>query len=425
MNFIIKGDICYSESPQKLHTSKNSYLICEDDSVIGVFKELPDKYSSFPATDYENCLVIPGLTDLHVHAPQYSYRGLGMDMQLLDWLKKYTFPEEEKFSDIEYADKVYSLFADAIKNGATTRTCVYATIHKDATLLLMEKLEQAGIVSMVGLVEMDRNCPEALLFDSVLTAYERTKSWIVEANDKYKNAIPIITPRFIPSCSDELMHRLKELQTEFSLPVQSHLSESKAEIKWVRELCPNAETYSQAYEQFGLFGGDSTPTVMAHCVWLNEFEQDLIKQNGVYIAHCPQSNTNLSSGIAPIRKYMDKKLNIGLGSDVAGGCHLSIFRAMADAVQVSKLHHCIVDENDAPLTINEAFYLGTAGGGSFFGNVGSFEAGFEFDAIVIDDNVCTHINPLTIEERLAKLIYTPSDSQIIAKYVKGVNLDIS
>ena len=98
-----------------------------------------------------------------------------------------------------------------------------------------------------------------------------------------------------------------------------------------------------------------------------------MKERGVYVAHCPQSNTNLASGIAPVRRYLDEGLNQGLGSDVAGGSTLSIFRAMADAIQVSKLRWRLQDQSLAPLTAPEAFWLGTAGGGAFFGKVGSFD----------------------------------------------------
>jgi len=342
-----------------------------------------------------------------------------MDMELLDWLNTYTFPEESKYVELDYASKAYNFFADAVQKSATTRLCVFATLHTPATVLLMEKLEQTGVVSMVGKVGMDRNCPDNLCQASAKAAYLSTKSWIEDTICKFKNTTPIITPRFIPTCSDELMNYLKELQAEYSLPVQSHLSENKGEISWVKELCPSCKTYALAYNQFGLFGGDGVPTIMAHCVWCEASEEDLMAKNKVFVAHCPQSNINLASGIAPVRRYIKNGVNVGLGSDVAGGCHLSIFRAMSDAIQASKLYWCLIDKNDMPLSANEAFYLGTAGGGSFFGKVGKFEEDYEFDAVVIDDSTIPTTNPLTIEERLARIIYYSNDTHISAKYVRG------
>jgi len=416
---ILKGNICYSRTPQELVTVESGYLVCTDGSVAGVFNDIPEKYIGLPVTDFGENIIIPGLCDLHTHAPQFAFRGLGMDMELLDWLNTYTFPEESKYVELDYAGKAYGVFTDAVKNSATTRLCVFATLHTPATVLLMEKLEQTGVVSMVGKVGMDRNCPDNLRQESARAAYLSTKSWIENTQKRFKNTTPIITPRFVPTCSDDLMSCFKELQTYYSLPVQSHLSENKGEISWVKELCPSCKTYAHAYDRFGLFGGPGVPTIMAHCVWCETAEEKLMEQNNVYVAHCPQSNINLASGIAPVRRYLRSGVNVGLGSDVAGGSHLSIFRAMSDAVQSSKLYWCLIDNNDIPLTVNEAFYLGTAGGGSFFGKVGSFKEGYEFDAVVIDDGTIPTTNPLTIEERLARIVYYSNDSHIRAKYVRG------
>ncbi|MCL2661819.1 MAG: amidohydrolase family protein [Oscillospiraceae bacterium] len=422
---ILKGNICYSEAPDKLKIVEHGYLVYSENQVLGVYSEFPEDYLYFKITDYGDYLIIPGLCDLHTHAPQYSFRGLGTDLELLDWLGRYTYPEESKYAQLDYAVKAYNIFTNAIKHSATTRACIFATLHTPATVYLMEKLEQSGIVSMVGKVNMDRNCPAILRQADAKAAYNAARSWILDTKDRFDNTSPIITPRFIPTCSDELMRNLKQLQEEYALPVQSHLSENMDEIAWVKELCPQCETYSHAYQQFGLFGGSGVPTVMAHCVWCNDREIDLMTQNNVYVAHCPQSNFNLASGIAPVRKYLKHGINVGLGSDVAGGCHLSIFRAMSDAMQASNLYWRLIDNLYEPLSLEEAFYLGTRGGGSFFGNVGSFEKGYEFDAVVIDDSKLLTTNPLSIRERLSRVIYCSDDSAIRAKYVRGKQVELT
>jgi len=418
-NVIIKGDICYSKTLKELETVENGYLVCEDGTVQGVFAQIPEKYQSFPLKDYSGNLIIPGLIDLHTHAPQYAYRGLGMDMQLLDWLDTYTFPEESKYIHIDYANKSYNLFVNALKSGATTRALIFATLHTPATLLLMEKLEQTGLITMVGKVGMDRNCPDTLRQESAEAAYISTKSWIESSLKSFKNTKPIITPRFIPTCSDELMQKFKHLQEIYSLAVQSHLSENHGEIEWVKKLNPSANTYAHAYEQFGLFGGKNVKTVMAHCVWSEGEEEQLIFDNNVYVAHCPASNTHLASGIAPVRRFLEKGINVGLGSDIAGGPHLSIFRAISSAVEASKMYWRLIDQNSPPLTLNEAFYLATTCGGSFFSKVGKFEHGYELDAIIVDDSKIPTTNPLKPEERLARVIYYSDDNHIIQKYVNG------
>ncbi|MBQ3284640.1 MAG: amidohydrolase family protein [Ruminococcus sp.] len=418
-SFIIRGDICYSADKNRLITKENSYLICENGICAGVFDQIPERYADLPVHDYSGMLVMPGMVDLHIHAPQYAYRGLGMDKELLDWLNTYAFPEESKYGDLDYADKAYTIFANAIKKSATTRLCVFGTLHRAATKLLMDKLEDVGAVSYVGKVNMDRNSPDNLREASAQASLADTERFLKETQDKYKNTYPIITPRFTPSCTDELMQGLGELSKKYRVPVQSHLSENPGEVEWVRELCPWAKYYGEAYDRFGLFGKPEK-TVMAHCVYSDDNEIARMKENGVFIAHCPASNTNVASGIAPARKYLELDLNIGLGSDVAGGHSESMFTAMVDALQVSRLYWRLVDSGKKPLNIAEVFYMATKGGGAFFGKVGSFEKGYEFDAVVIDDSLLPHPQPLTLQERLERSVYLAGDVKALkAKYCRG------
>jgi guanine deaminase len=203
------------------------------------------------------------------------------------------------------------------------------------------------------------------------------------------------------------------------------LSESKGEIEFVKMLRPKNPYYGDAYNEYGLFGKNDeinteVKTVMAHCVWSDNEEVELMLKNGVYVAHCPASNMNLTSGIAPIRKYIDKGLKVGLGSDIAGGHSDSIFRAITDAIQASKMYFRMVDDSYKPLKFAEAFYLATKGGGSFFGKVGSFEAGYEFDAVVMDDSVLVHPQELNLAERVERAVYLGLDEKnIISKFVGG------
>lgn len=416
--FVLKGNICYSHNARRLECMEQGYLVCEDGRSAGVYKELPQIYAGFPLTDYGDRMIVPGLTDLHIHGPQYPFRGLGMDLELLDWLNTRTFPEEARYSDREYARNAYRIFAEDMKRGGTTRACIFGTLHREATVELMDLMEATGLKTMVGKVNMDRNCPDFLVEESAEASLRETRLWLEEIKGRYSNTQPILTPRFIPTCTDELMEKLKGLQKQYGLPVQSHLSENMGEIAWVKELCPWSECYGDVYDHFGLFGGD-VKTIMAHCVWSGEEETERLRERGVYVAHCPQSNTNLSSGIAPVRRYLDQELKVGLGTDVAGGSSASVFRAMADAIQVSKLRWRLQDESLKPLTVTEAFYLGTKGGGSFFGKVGSFEVDYEFDALVLNDSGLRHPQPLNLQERLERFIYLADERHIEAKYVAG------
>lgn len=419
--FILKGNIIFSRVPEKLETFEQGYLVCENGLVKGVYRILPEEYEGFSVEDYGDRLIIPGLTDLHIHAPQYAYRGLGMNMELLEWLETNTFPEEAKFRDLKYAETSYKIFVESLRKGTTTRACVFATVHRRATVLLMDLLEASGLKTMVGKVNMDRNCPDYLREETMESADE-TVEWMKDVlHKRYKNTSPILTPRFIPGCTDELLDLLKRIQMRYQLPVQSHLSENPGEIAWVKELCPESEFYGDAYDRFGLFGADCK-TVMAHCVYSDEREIARMKENGVYVAHCPESNMNLASGVAPVRKFLDEGVFVGIGSDVAGGSTEDLFTAMSHAIQASKLRWRLQDSSLKPLTVSEVFYMATKGGGAFFGKTGSFEEGCELDAVVLDDARLPYPQQLDIRQRLERMIYFSDDREVYAKYVAGRRL---
>lgn len=436
--FAVKGDIVYSKSLDKLVSKKNSYIVVEDGKVVDIFKTLPSKYKKVKKIDYTGKLVIPGFNDLHLHAPQYSFVGLHMDLELLDWLNKYTFPEEAKYKKMEYAKKAYDIFVNDLKKSATTRFSAFGTLHKEATLYLINKLDKTGLKGYVGKVNMNRNSPK-ILIETTKSSIKDTIDFIEETKNN-KNVKPIITPRFIPSCTDDLLDELSKISDKYNIPIQSHLSENRSEIKWVKELVPKSKSYGDAYEMHNMLGSHEK-AIMAHCVWLVEEDMRLMEKNDVWVAHSPSSNRNLSSGVAPIKRFLSRGINVGLATDVAGGSYLSMFRAVEDAITMSKTRNVIEDyimevgegkfeflktitEAIQPLTMIEAFYLGTRGGGKFFDDentkVGSFEKGFEFDALVLDEsNIPTPLmKELSLEERLERFIYRPND-KLIAKYVSG------
>ena len=264
-SFVLKGHICYSDEKKKLHIKPNSYAVCKDGVCQGVFEKIPQKFASFEVRDMGDVLVIPGLTDLHAHAPQYAFRGQGMDLELLEWLNTHTFPEEARYADLEYAQRAYGMYVEELKKSAVTRAVIFGTLHVEATEILMDLLEESGLETYAGKVNMDRNGGKNLEEASAQSSAAETRRWLQETEGKYRHTRPILTPRFIPACSDELMAELRTIQKEYGLPVQSHLSENPQEVAWVKELCPKAKSYSDAYFQAGLFGG-TYPAVMAHCI---------------------------------------------------------------------------------------------------------------------------------------------------------------
>ncbi len=417
-DFILHGNIIYSENKDKLIINEGGYAVCKDGISAGVYDSIPDEYKDFEVIECGDRLVIPGFTDLHVHAPQYGFRSVGMDCELLEWLNRHAFPEESKYADNEYAKRAYSIFVKDLAAGFTTRACIFGTLHREATVILSEMIEKNGLKAMVGKVNMDRNSPDYLREQSWESSISETKQFINDLKG-FKNVRPIITPRFVPSCTDELMEGLKEIIDETGLPVQSHLSENPEEIKLVKSLCPDCETYADVYDKYDMLSGSA---IMAHCVHLPEREIELLKKTGTFAAHCPESNMNLASGISPVSRLLSEGIRVGLGSDVAGGTTLSIPKAMSLAIQNSKIYWRYISSEYAPLDLENVFYMATEGGGEFFGKAGSFKPGYEFDALVLDDeNIKTTVE-FDLKERLERLIYMGDNSNIVSKYVSGVKI---
>lgn len=412
---IYRANIIHTPESNRFEVVPHGYIAVDNGKVEGIYRELPDRLTDCPVTDWGDRLLIPAMNDMHVHAPQYRNQGLAMDEELLPWLQNYTFPEELKYADTAYAERMYRRFVRDLWRYGTMRVVAFASVHLESTLLLMRLLDKAGMGGLVGKVNMNRNCPEGLQerVDDALKACDV----LVEAFDKEDSLVrPIVTPRFIPSCTPEMLQACGDMARRYNLPVQSHLSENHGEIAWVKELEPESRHYADAYDRYGLFG--QTPTVMAHCVWSDGDELELMRQRGIMVAHCPTSNLNIASGIAPIRRFLDAGIPVGLGSDVSGGHDFSIFRMMVYAVQMSKLLYQR-DKSCAFLTLSEAFWMATKSAGRFFGKVGSFEPDYDFDALVIDDSDLLVDDGYTLLQRLERFVYVGDDRHIVARYCQG------
>lgn len=231
---VLKGNIVQAPALGELQITEQGYLVMEDGVIRGVYDRLPLEYATAPLVDYGQALVMQSFADMHLHAPQYPMLGMGMDLPLLEWLDTYTFPTEARFADTDYARRIYRRLAtDLITNG-TTRVCMFSSLHTDATWILMEELEQAGVTGYVGKVNMDRNGLPGILQETTEESVRETLRWLEGCH--FDHVKPILTPRFTPSCTNELMMALGRLAQEKGLYVQSHLSENLGEIQWVKEL---------------------------------------------------------------------------------------------------------------------------------------------------------------------------------------------
>lgn len=415
---VFRANIIDTPTKDAFRMLERGYLVVDDEGlVVGTFAHLPSQYISLPLSDYGDKLLIPSFVDLHVHAPQYRNLGLAMDMELLPWLNMYTFPEETKFRDPEYAGYIYRRFVHELWMQGTMHSAVFATIHPEATKLLADIFLQSGLGAFIGLVGMNRNCPDTLsnTTDEVVRDTLSLHHYLQQV-DPSGRVRAIVTPRFVPSCTEDMLQALGDLAQSYHLPVQSHLSENKSEIAWVRELEPDSRSYGDAYNRYGLFG--QTPTLMAHCCYTEGHELELVKKNGVVVVHCPASNTNIASGIAPVRTFLDHHIPVALGSDISGGHNLSMLRTIHYAIQASKHIYTQTGHRTSFLSLSEAFYLATKAGGQFFGHVGSFEQGMQFDALLIDDSYLNY-NHYTLLQRMERYIYLGDDRDIRIRFYRG------
>lgn len=409
---IIKGNIIETKELGKLNTyEKGCIILSDDNTIIDITPSVPVGFEG-AITDYGEALILQGFSDMHLHAPQYPMVGMGLDKPLLEWLDTYTFPNESSFSDTEYARRIYSSLADTLIKNGTTRVSMFSSLHTDSTLILMEELEKRGISGYVGKVNMDRNGLKGILEETTQSSKEETLRWLEEAK-RFKRIKPIITPRFTPACTPELSRWLGKIAKERNLYVQSHLSENKDEIKWVKEL-ENCDYYFEAYDKYGLL---KDHTIMAHCVHLRDIEIDALVERNVLIAHSPSSNYNLMSGIAAVRRMLSRGAHVALGSDIAAGSSPFIYRVMQEAIASSKIKYIFEDSSSTPLSVEEAYYLATTSAALYFGDKPGFGKGNRLNAIVVDDSsFASPDRSLTLKERLERAVYRMDDRAIIKVY---------
>ncbi len=411
---IYKGNIVHAPVMGALSCVENGYLVTEDGRIEGVYEALPERFSGAAIEDFGNQLIVPAFVDMHLHAPQFAMLGMGMDLQLLEWLNTYTFPTESAFKDPAYARELYRKLASELIRVGTTRVCMFSSIHRESTHVLMEELERAGVTGYVGKVNMDRNSPD-ILRETTEESLSETLRWLDECEGRYQHIRPMLTPRFTPSCTDELMRGLGTIAKERGIFVQSHLSENLDEIAWVQALCPGCGQYWESYDRFGLFG---EKTIMAHCVYSDEREREAMRERGVWVAHCPDSNINIASGIAPIRRMLSEGLQVTLGSDIAGGARLSMMDVATEAIRTSKRNWLDTGKEEAFLTVAEAFYLITSAGQKYFGAGPGFQKGDTLHALVLDDCPFPR-RELSPAQRLERIMYLSEGRCITARFSEG------
>ena len=415
---IHKGNIITSASYDELRIIKQGYIAVKDGFIEDVSDTLRPEYEKETLIDHKEKLILPAFCDLHMHAPQYPQRGIGMDCLLFDWLNDYTFPQESNYKDIQYARSVYARLVREFLRQGSFHLSLFTTIHYDACDLLYRMLKEAGLYAYTGLVNMDRNSPDYYV-DETAISLEKTERFICEhlGDEKVK---PILTPRFAPTCSRPLMEGLGKLAEKYDVGVQSHLVESKAEAAWAKELYPEYASDGEIYEALGLLKGNG-PKIFAHVIFPTETEERILKEyNGISV-HCPDATSNIIAGIMPSAAMQKKGLKIALGSDVGGGHFLGIYRQIARAAQISKMKQFYEPEHDK-IELANAFYMATVNGGSIFDRVGKLEKGYRFNALVVDDMLDEEYHT-SLSDALERFCYIGDERNIAERYIDGKKID--
>ena len=371
--------------------------------------------------------LLPGLVDLHVHAPQWPQLGLALDLPLEEWLQAYTFPLEARYADIEYARGVYGSLVDGLLANGTTTAMYFGTIHLAATQALADICLRRSQRALIGRVAMDDpdQCPAFYRDPSAAIAEAETRAFIGYVRSMAGNGsgliLPVITPRFIPSCTDELLSGLGLLAHETGCHVQTHCSESDWAHDFVLARCGVTDT--AALERFGLL---SRRTVLAHGNFIDGPDVATILEAGAGIAHCPLSNVYFSDAVFPLRRMLEQGVHVGLGTDISGGASPSILENVRQAVIASRSLESGVDPRQSRASRRSpgsridaatAFWLATAGGGIALDlRIGLFREGYQFDAIVLDGQ--TPDSNLRLEENAApddllqKIVYHATRADI-------------
>jgi guanine deaminase len=427
MKSAIRGSIVsYRDNPftkplaDCLYFEEDGLVIMENGFITNVGNVsdlLPTLSVDDSLTTYENALICPGFIDCHVHYPQTEIIG-AFGAQLIDWLNKYTFVAEQKFSDKAHASKAAEIFLREILRAGTTTASVFCTVDPVSVDAFFEKSEILKMRNIAGKVLMDRNAPAGLL-DTPQSGYDQTKALIEKWHGKGRSLYSV-TPRFAPTSSPEQMEMTGAVWQEHpGTYLQSHISENIGEIAWVAELFPDRKSYVDVYEYYNQLGPRA---IYGHGVHFQEEDFRVFSETGTALAHCPTSNLFLGSGLFSIETAMmgTSPVRTGLATDLGGGTNFSQLVTMSEAYKIGQLANYA-------LRAHQAFYLATRGAAHALyldDKIGTIAKGYEADIVVLDLKATPIIDyrldyATSLEEKLFVLMMMGDDRAVRATYISG------
>jgi guanine deaminase len=419
MSKILRGQLVNVDAnAERVTCETNGAVVVDDTGRIawrGDFALLPPQYRDFQTDDHGEHLLLPGFIDAHIHFPQYRMLAAPA-ADLLHWLNTYTFPEESRYSDKTYGDAAAQVFLKRLFSNGTTSVLAFCSVHKQCATALFAAASTFNMALTTGKTLMDRNAIPAVLDTPEAGARESAElygMWHNKGRLRYA-----VTPRFAVTSTEAQLAAAGELMQSLSGAVlQTHISESAAEIALVSKLFPNARDYTDVYDQFGLL----TPrSVFAHGIHLSERERRRLHETDGTIVHCPTSNSFLGSGIMPMKVLRDERVHLALATDIGGGTSYSMLATMAEAYKLQML-------TGYRPTVRELYHLATLGNAKRLKighETGSLEVGKFADVVVLNPKATEilklrHELSTSIEDVLFALMMLGDDRAVAATYVAG------
>lgn len=382
---------------------------------------LPTLPPGAPVDHHPDALILPGLIDAHLHYPQTRVIA-SYGAQLLEWLQKYTFVEEQKFKDPAHAEAVAGFFLGELLRNGTTTAAVYCTVHPESVEAFFAESARRNTRMIAGKVMMDRNAPPGLL-DTPESGYRDSKALLARWHGKGRQ-LYAITPRFALTSSEAQLAAASTLAREHpDAHLQTHLAENPEEIATVRRLFPDDPSYTAVYHRHGLLGPRA---LLGHCIHLEESEVELLARTGSVAVFCPTSNLFIGSGLFDRARLAAAEVRVALATDVGGGTSYSMLRTAAEAYKVLQLR----GQN---LPALDAFYLLTLGNAralSLDDRIGRLAPGYEADLVVLDARATPAMDHRMesvageLEEELFVLMTLGDDRAVRATYVAGERVGV-
>lgn len=412
---IVSFDDDPRSSARALRHYPDGFVVIDAGRVVSVSETPPP---GIAVDDQRGRLVLPGFIDAHIHLPQVDVVASPGEA-LLGWLERYTFPAERAFADPRVAEETAGFFLDELLRNGTTSAAVFATVHPHSVDALFAAARARRMRVAAGKVLMDRNCPDYLR-DSAQTGYEQSRALIRRWHGQDR-LVYAVTPRFAASSTPQQLEAAGRLLAEHpGVLMQTHISESRAEVAWVRELFPDSRNYLDVYDRAGLVGGRS---LFAHGIWLDDAERARLAEARGAVAFCPGSNFFLGSGCFSYAGAHAARVGVGLGTDIGAGTRFSQLSTMRDAYYAARLL-------GEPFSAFDAFYLATLGAARALGmqhEVGSIAPGREADLVVLDPAATPLLARRTaraesLEEKLFALMMLGDERAVAGTYVLGEKL---